>query len=341
MGFLFTVFIGFIVGTVFWNFQTFKKLYDNPPKSLNDLKQFIFKLNFSSNNTETSKPNVYVRPVDHHCNLDNTYSLDMLTCVNDSKKDDKKTFDEKLKEVEDSRNSTILIINSKKKNDMFGGLLGDSSRTCISLDDAEAIIDIFTKIDSDKTLDIILNTTGGSLTAAEMICNALINHKGQTNVFIPDYAFSAGSIIALACDKIYLEKNAVMSQVDPQMGYGMSASSILEFTDSYQNITHESFTEGTINNSDKHSWLRDFVLFARCGADKAMRRVKELVTDICKRKGYSDEELEKLIGEMVVGKYNHDKPFVFSDLQSFIKGLHDEDGIPSEMRELYKIHNKH
>ena len=71
---------------------------------------------------------------------------------------------------------------------------------------------------NDQPIDLILHTPGGLVLAAEQIARALVEHKGKITVFVPHYAMSGGTLIALAADEIVIDSNAVLGQVDPQIG---------------------------------------------------------------------------------------------------------------------------
>jgi ClpP class serine protease len=77
---------------------------------------------------------------------------------------------------------------------------------------------------------LILHTPGGLVLAAEQIAKALVEHKGKVTVFVPHYAMSGGTLIALAADEIVMDSNAVLGPVDPQIG-DMPAASIVKILD--------------------------------------------------------------------------------------------------------------
>src|SRR3989441_11627501 len=79
----------------------------------------------------------------------------------------------------------------------------------------------------EQPLDLILHTPGGLVLAAEQIAKALVEHKGKVTVFMPHYALSGGTLIALTADEVVMDPNAVIGPVDPQVG-GLPAASILE-----------------------------------------------------------------------------------------------------------------
>ena len=53
---------------------------------------------------------------------------------------------------------------------------------------------------------------------SEQIARAVSKHKGRVTVFVPHYAMSGGTLIALAADEIVMCKHAVLGPVDPQLG---------------------------------------------------------------------------------------------------------------------------
>ena len=76
-------------------------------------------------------------------------------------------------------------------------------------------------------LDIVLHTPGGLVLAATQIARAIQGHKGKVTVFVPHYAMSGGTLIALAADEIVMCEHSVLGPVDPQLGQ-LPAASLLK-----------------------------------------------------------------------------------------------------------------
>ncbi|MFN9163302.1 MAG: SDH family Clp fold serine proteinase [Alphaproteobacteria bacterium] len=66
-------------------------------------------------------------------------------------------------------------------------------------------------------LDIILHTRGGDALGADQIVRALKAHKGRKTFFVPYNAFSAGTIMALTGDEIFLSPIASLGPIDTQI----------------------------------------------------------------------------------------------------------------------------
>src|SRR4029450_6339264 len=76
----------------------------------------------------------------------------------------------------------------------------------------------------DCPIDLVVHTPGGLVLAAGQIAHALRRHRAKVTVFVPHYAMSGGTLIALAADEIVLDPNAVLGPVDPQLGESPAAS---------------------------------------------------------------------------------------------------------------------
>ncbi len=66
-------------------------------------------------------------------------------------------------------------------------------------------------------LDIILHTPGGDALGADQIVRALKAHKGRKTFFVPYDAFSAGTIMALTGEEIFLSPIGSLGPIDVQI----------------------------------------------------------------------------------------------------------------------------
>jgi ClpP class serine protease len=233
----------------------------------------------------------------------------------------KPTLTEVCKKIEQLRDSKIIIINHAKKkstylNKMINGLTGDGDSGMISVRDMERFINIFNNIDENKQIDIILVTPGGSLTCTEAICNILSNHKGQVNVFVPKYCFSAGTMISLCADQIYLNHASQMGPIDPQFFVPANI----------------------IKNIAKHKKLadmNDITLGLYEESLKALNSVDSIARK-CLRKNYSAEDIEIILGQLNGDKYLHGKCFDYNDLVNM--KLKIKKDMPTDIKKLIKNH---
>ena len=96
----------------------------------------------------------------------------------------------------------------------LGGLQAEISR-----DDALFLVDLLHNISPNEDLDFVLHTPGGDIDAAEKLITMVRNKVGTgvLRVVIPDFAKSAGTLIALGADFIVMSDSSELGPIDPQM----------------------------------------------------------------------------------------------------------------------------
>jgi Periplasmic serine proteases (ClpP class) len=66
-------------------------------------------------------------------------------------------------------------------------------------------------------LVFILTTAGGSGSASERIVHVLRKHYDEVYFIIPNYAYSAGTVLSMSGDEIYMSYLSVLGPIDPQI----------------------------------------------------------------------------------------------------------------------------
>src|SRR4030043_261462 len=116
---------------------------------------------------------------------------------------------------------------------IFMALLGFPIFRYIDIHDSEEVIRAIHLTGDDVPLDLVLHTPGGLVLPSTQIARALKKHKGKVTIFVPHYAMSGGTLLALASDEIVMDENAVLGPVDPQLGQ-WPANSILKAVEQKQ-----------------------------------------------------------------------------------------------------------
>ncbi|MHB0922778.1 MAG: SDH family Clp fold serine proteinase [Bellilinea sp.] len=218
-----------------------------------------------------------------------------------------------MRALESRRNSRVIALIHRQES---MSILGFPITRYIDIQDSEQILRAIKLTDDDLPIDIILHTPGGLVLAAEQIANALSRHKGKVTVFVPHYAMSGGTLLALAADEIVMDDNAVLGPVDPQVG-NYPAASILK-----------AVADKDINKVD------DETLILADMSRKAIDQVKDTVKRIacCT---YSEETAEKLADELASGRWTHDYPI--SVEEGLALGLKINNDIPEEIYQLMNL----
>src|SRR6202166_5025616 len=129
----------------------------------------------------------------------------------------------KISQLERERKSRVILLVHRQETMR---LLGFPIARYIDIHDSEEVLRAIQMTDDDISLDVVLHTPGGWVLAALQIARAIHEHKAKTTVFVPHYAMSGGTLIALAADEIVMSRHAVLGPIDPQLGQSPAASII-------------------------------------------------------------------------------------------------------------------
>src|SRR5256886_12992784 len=187
---------------------------------------------------------------------------------------------------EKERNSRVIAMIHRQES---ASILGVPVAGSISIEDSEEILRAIRATPNDQPIDMILHTPGGLVLAAEQIARALVEHKGKVTVFVPHYAMSGGTLIALAADEIVMDANAVLGPVDPQIG-DMPAASIVKAVG----------IKGPRNVSDEMLVLADI-------AQKARVQVASFVIQVL-LKHMPEKQALQVATVLSEGRWTHDFP---------------------------------
>src|SRR5258707_5473506 len=138
----------------------------------------------------------------------------------------------KQKLLEASRKRLIALIERERKSRVVllvhrqetMSLLGFPLFRYIDINDSEEVLRAIHLTDRKIPLDLVLHTPGGLVLSATPIARAVFKHEGKVTVFVPHYAMSGGTLIALAADEIVMSEHAALGPVDPQLGQQPAAS---------------------------------------------------------------------------------------------------------------------
>jgi ClpP class serine protease len=126
--------------------------------------------------------------------------LAAATARRSSIQNDWSTIQQQLQAVWPRRNRTVVALIHE----------GDQG---LDAEDANDVISVIHQLGPDDPIDIVLHTHGGSATAANRIAAVLVGRR-NTAAFIPFYAESAGTEVALATEQVFLGNQANLSPID-------------------------------------------------------------------------------------------------------------------------------
>lgn len=95
-------------------------------------------------------------------------------------------------------------------------------------------------VGTNGRIAILLNTPGGSAETAEKMADIIRFHYGEVYFIVPDYAMSAGTILCMSGDKIYMDYSSSLGPIDPQILIGDTYVPALGYLDKVEEMLKKS-----------------------------------------------------------------------------------------------------
>jgi ClpP class serine protease len=219
-----------------------------------------------------------------------------------------------LDRLQSERKSRVIAMIHREET---VSVLGVPVSNFIDIEDSEEILRAIRATPIDQPIDMILHTPGGLVLAAEQIAKALVEHKGKVTVFVPHYAMSGGTLIALAADQIVMDSNAVLGPVDPQIG-DMPAASLVKILD-----------------FKKPAQVSDEMLVLIDMAAKARIQVAAFVADLL-LKHYPKDKAAEIASVLSEGRWTHDFPIMVDGARQL--GLKVSTDMPAMVYDLMELY---
>ncbi len=216
--------------------------------------------------------------------------------------------------IEKKRKSRVILLVHRQET---MSLLGFPLFRYIDINESEEVIRAIHLTSPDVPLDLILHTPGGLVLASLQIARALHRHPAKTTVFVPHYAMSGGTLIALAADEIVMCEHAVLGPVDPQLGQ-TPAASVLKV------VEQKPIAE-----------IDDQTLILADQAQKAIKQVREAVKELL-IDDFPPEKAEEIAKLMSEGTWTHDYPITPTAAREL--GLNISTDMPPEVLEMLELY---
>jgi ClpP class serine protease len=216
--------------------------------------------------------------------------------------------------IEKQRGSRLVLLVHRQETMSF---LGFPVFRYIDIDDSEEVLRAIHMTDPEMPLDLVLHTPGGLVLAATQIARAALRHKGKVTVFVPHYAMSGGTLIALAANEIVMCQHAVLGPVDPQLGR-LPAASILKA------VQQKPVAE-----------VDDQTLIMADQAAKALAQMEYEVRELLSAR-YPAEKAAELAKLLTSGTWTHDFPITFERAREL--GLQVRDQMPEDILHLMQLY---
>jgi ClpP class serine protease len=220
----------------------------------------------------------------------------------------------KISQLERERKSRVILLVHRQETMRF---LGFPVARYIDINDSEEVLRAIQMTDADVPLDLVLHTPGGLVLAALQIAKAVREHKAKVTVFVPHYAMSGGTLIALAADEIVMCKHSVLGPIDPQLGDSPAASLI------------------KVVGEKPVAKIDDRTLVLADVGRKAIAQVKQAASELLTRR-LAAEQGDALAEKLTAGTWTHDYPIWASTAKSL--GLSVSTDMPHDVLQLLTLY---
>jgi ClpP class serine protease len=220
----------------------------------------------------------------------------------------------KIAQLEAKRGSRVILLVHRQETMR---LLGFPLVRYIDINDSEDVLRAIQMTGDDVPLDLVLHTPGGLVLAAMQIAWAIHEHKSKVTVFVPHYAMSGGTLIAIAAGEIVMCKHSVLGPIDPQLGQSPAASLL------------------KVVEQKPISEIDDKTLVLADVGRKAIEQVKQAATGLLQPR-HTAEQAEALAKLLSTGTWTHDYP-IFADTAKEL-GLPVNSDMPDEVLELMTLY---
>src|SRR5438105_885435 len=220
----------------------------------------------------------------------------------------------KIGRLESERDSRVILLVHRQETMRF---LGFPIVRYIDINDSEDVLRAIQMTGDDVPLDIVLHTPGGLVVAALQIARAIRGHKAKVTVFVPHYAMSGGTLIALAADEIVMCPHSVLGPIDPQLEQSPAASLL------------------KVVEQKPISEIDDKTLILADVGRKAMVQLKDEAKKLLARR-LPAEQAETLAEKLSTGTWTHDYPIAAEEAREL--GLPVSTEIPDRVLELMALY---
>ena len=220
-----------------------------------------------------------------------------------------------IRTLEKKRGSRVIVLIHRQES---VNVLGIPVVRYINIDDSEDVLKAIRLTDKKIPLDLILHTPGGLVLAASQIAKAVKRHPAKTTVFVPHYAMSGGTLIALAANEIVMDANAVLGPIDPQLG-DFPAASVLKVLEK--------------KPVDK---IEDLTLVLADQSKKAIAQVSALAQELLSGK-MATTKAREIADRLASGTWTHDFP-ISAEIAKDLIGLPVRTEMPEEVFQLTSLY---
>ena len=169
-----------------------------------------------------------------------------------------------------------------------------------------------------KKLSVLLETSGGYIEIVERIVAVFRRHYSFVDFIIPNYAYSAGTVLALSGDDIYMDYYSVLGPIDPQfrtengdsvpgLGYIAKYNELVEIINSADD------GDAAAVKAELAFLLRKFDPAKLFHIEQAIQHSRDLVEEWLPKYKFKDWEITESTGKRVTMSFKKERAKSIAD----------------------------
>lgn len=155
---------------------------------------------------------------------------------------------------------------------------------------------------------MILQTSGGYIETAERIANTLRKHYSWIAYIVPNYAMSAGTVLVMSGDQIWMDYFSTLGPIDPQVerkdGKGLVPA--LGYLAKYDELVEKS-KNGSLTSVEAAFFVQNFDAGELYGYSQAKQLSIELLKEWLVKYKFKNWKVTKTHGQTVTPKMRRDR----------------------------------
>ncbi|ARF08839.1 serine dehydrogenase proteinase [Catovirus CTV1] len=216
---------------------------------------------------------------------------------------------QKISKIEKDSNSKVIFVVDEWWSSYYGKYVEYFDDYLVDINNSGQFQNILNKMRSREitTINICIQSKGGLISENDIIIHNLLNYEGKINTYVPKYALSAASMLALCGDNIYLYNTSVLGPTDPIVCVKQKSLSVYSLIKLKENKK--------INN------ISDDILLQIYESERYYYENLKLLKRIClkhkKNNNITDKNFaKKVLRNFGSGKWTHSTPFTKKFLES-------------------------
>jgi len=176
----------------------------------------------------------------------------------------------------------------------------------------------------NPSTEILLDTNGGYISSNDRLVHFILNSNLKIKIYVIRKAYSAGTVLALSGESLYMDKNACLGPTDPQITILKDTISIKSLIKLYE-------------EKDKNT-ISDLYLIQYYESKRSHEENINLIKKLLNKKFHSNiskKDQLMLVDKFTSGNISHHIPISYNELNEYIK---INNNIPNHIKNIYNMY---